>query len=66
MKNNLISGEERRKENMNKLMDLRIKTKNYSRTRIDITWIILLTSKIYDVYINGLEILSEQERQVVV
>ena len=48
MENNLISDEERRKtkEKMNRLKDLRIKTKNYSRTKMDITWTILLTSKI--------------------
>ena len=42
MENNLISDEERRKEKekMNRLMDFRIKTKNYSRIKMDITWTI--------------------------
>ena len=40
MENNLISDEERRKEKMNRLMNLKILTKSYSRIKMDITWTI--------------------------
>ena len=42
MGNNLISDEERRKEKekMNRLMNLKILTKSYSRIKMDITWTI--------------------------
>ena len=60
MNNNLISDEEIRKakEKMNRLIDFRVKTKNYSWIKMDITGIIE-DIKDYDVYIEGQEILSE-------
>ena len=60
MENNLVRDEERRKakEKMNRLIDFRVKTKNYSWIKMDITGIIE-DIKDYDVYIEGQEILSE-------
>ena len=42
MENNLVRDEERRKakEKMNRLIDFRVKTKDYSRIKMDITWTI--------------------------
>ncbi len=63
MENNLISDEERRKEKekMNRLMD------SVLRTIHELRWVLLGLSediKDHDVYIEGQEILSEMERQV--
>ena len=52
MNNNLISDEEIRKakEKMNRLIDFRVKTKNYSWIKMDITGIIGRHQRLWCVY----------------